>query len=94
MLYCIESAIHSAYSERQTLLWEVVEQTNINKTQCVISRAKGAALFTYCQVTQGGGMGQSIVSDDMSLEEKLKAIAEAIGALDGGNKELICEGCK
>lgn len=38
-------------------------------------------------------MGQSIVSDDMSLEEKLKAIAEAIGALDGGNKELICEGC-
>ena len=38
-------------------------------------------------------MGQSITSDDMSLEQKLNAIAEAIKSLDGGNKELICEGC-
>ena len=39
------------------------------------------------------GMGQSITSEDMTLEEKLKAIAEAIKALDGGINELICEGC-
>ena len=38
-------------------------------------------------------MGQTITSEDMSLEEKLRAIAEAIKALDTGNKEIICEGC-
>lgn len=38
-------------------------------------------------------MGQTITSEGMTLEEKLKAIAEAIKQLDGGNNELICEGC-
>ena len=38
-------------------------------------------------------MGQTIISGNMSLEEKLNAIAAAIKALDGGNKELICEEC-
>lgn len=38
-------------------------------------------------------MGQTITSDDMTLEQKLQAIAEAIKALDGGNNELICEEC-
>lgn len=39
-------------------------------------------------------MGQAITSGDMTLEQKLQAIAEAIKALDGGNNELICEGCR
>ncbi len=38
-------------------------------------------------------MGQTITSVDMTLEEKLKAIAEAIRLIDGANNEIICEGC-
>ena len=38
-------------------------------------------------------MGQAIISDDMSLQEKLAAIAEAIRQLENHN-EIICEGCK
>ncbi len=30
-------------------------------------------------------MGQTIISDDMTLEEKLRAIAQAINAADGAN---------
>ncbi len=38
-------------------------------------------------------MGQSIINNSMSLQEKLAAIAQAIKQLES-NSEIICEGCK
>lgn len=39
-------------------------------------------------------MGQTITSADMTLEQKLAAIAEAIKAVETNTNELICEGCE
>lgn len=40
-------------------------------------------------------MGQTLTSGDMTLEQKLLAIADAIRRIDGDNtNDLICEGCK
>lgn len=38
-------------------------------------------------------MGQSIINEDMTLEQKLQAIADAMKALESTN-EVICGGCE
>ncbi len=40
-------------------------------------------------------MEQTLTGGDMTLEQKLQAITEALRRLDGDNtNDLICEGCE
>lgn len=64
--------------------WEVVEQTNIKNKEVIEGRSCGVRR-SFLVAIKRGNMGQTITNADMTLEEKLQAIAQAINAADGAN---------